>query len=82
MLGLLIRPGAMHHPVVAAAEPIQLVHQAAVLIGPPALQAAVEQWLIAAPQLPAAAVVTIGPQAHRAAATTLQVVHQAVGSKD
>jgi len=42
----------------------------------------VEQWLIAAPRLPAAAVVTIGPPAHQAAATTLQVVHQAVGSKD
>ena len=67
MLGLLIRPGAMHHPVVAAAEPIQLVHQAAVLIGPPALQAAVEQWLIAAPRLPAAAAVLIGPPALQAA---------------
>jgi hypothetical protein len=42
----------------------------------------VELWLITAPRLPAAAVVTIGPPAHQAAATTLQVVHQAVGSKD
>ena len=44
MLGPPILPGAMRHPAVAAAaETIQLVHPAVVIIGPPAPQAAAEQ---------------------------------------